>query len=129
MRTRYTPDNILQGKRIANLIRPRNLAEGVVWCFALAYIFHQIPFASLFRWILIIVLGATALILNCIGIKNQSFSESVINYIRIRKHIKKISYRRMNNVKKENEPLIKDGHITAKRETIAAGWLKAITKK
>lgn len=128
MRTRYTPDNILQGKRVANLIRPRNMVEGAICCIVLAYVLFQIPFASLFRWILISVLGATIFILNCIGIKNLSFSETVINYFRIKKHTKNMDYRRANNVKKDNEPLIKDGHITA-RETIAKGWLKAISKK
>lgn len=127
MKTRYIPDNILQGKRIANLIRPRNLAEGVAWCLFLIYVMFKIPFAPMFRGIVIIVLGVAILILNCIGIKNQSFSEAVINFVRIRKHLKEISYRRVNNVSKEKEPVIKNGHITTGKETIASKWYKKIS--
>lgn len=129
MKTRFTPDNILQGKRIANLIRPRNLTEGAAWCLFIAYVFIKIPFAPLFRWIMIIVLGSAALILNCIGIKNQSYSEAVINYLKIRRHTKQINYRRISDVCKEGDPIIKDGHITARKEAIAAAWYKRITKK
>lgn len=126
MKTRYIPDNILQGKRIANLIRPRNMTEGIVCCLLLIYVMFQIPFAPTFRTIVIIVLSVAILILNCIGIKNQSFSEALINFVRIRRYLKEINYRRVNNVSKENEPVIKDGRITTGKETIASKWYKKI---
>lgn len=129
MRTRFIPDNILQGKRIAKLIKPRNLAEGIVWCLIITYIFFEIPFAPLFRWIMIVVIGATALALNCIGIKNQSYSEAVINYLRMKNCTKQIDYRRINNVKTKFKPILQAGHLTAGKDAIAVKWYKRLSGK
>lgn len=128
MKTRFIPDNILQGKRIAKLIKPRNLAEGIIWGLIIAYIFCIVPFAPLFRWIMIMVIGTTALILNCIGIKNQSYSEAAINYFKMKNCIKQINYRRINYVS-EIKPILQAGRLTARKDAIAIKWYKKLFNK
>lgn len=95
MKSRYIPENVLQGKRFLGFRIP-NLIEGVVWALIAFIIICQIPFVKKVKWIMIICIGLFLIIANGIGIKGQRFSVTVINYFKYKPFMKRFSYRRMN---------------------------------
>lgn len=80
----YTiPDNVLESKRIFGF-RRRNWIEGLICAAIVGFIILQIPFVLRVKIIFLVCMCGPILLLNLIGIKDQSLFE-VISNIRISK--------------------------------------------
>jgi hypothetical protein len=75
----YTiPDNVLDSKRILGF-RPRNWVEGLICAGIVGFIVVNIPFVLRVKLIFLVCLCGPILLLNLIGIKDQSVFEAIMN--------------------------------------------------
>ena len=72
------PDNILSSKRILGF-RRRNWIEGLIMAFAVGALIYFIPFVTRVKIIFIVCICLPILIINLIGIRDQSFTEAILN--------------------------------------------------
>ena len=93
------PDNIINSKRYFGF-RARNIIEGIILSLVVILIIIRIPFVTRIKIIFIVILGMTTFILSCVGIKDKSVSELLIDLINYTKLSKNYSYRSINNAKK-----------------------------
>ena len=73
------PKNVIAGKRHMG-IRGRNIAEGIVLAVIVYFIISQIPFVARIKAIFIAILCISAIIVGCIGIKDRSITEFIMDY-------------------------------------------------
>jgi len=73
------PDNVLDSKRILGF-RPRNWVEGIICAGIVGFIVVNIPFVLRVKLIFVVCLCAPVLLLNLIGIKDQSIFEAIMNF-------------------------------------------------
>ncbi len=73
------PDNVLESKRIFGF-RVRNWIEGIICAGIIGFIVISIPFVIRVKLIFIVCLCGPVLLLNLIGIKDQSILEAIINF-------------------------------------------------
>ncbi len=81
----HYPDNALESKRILG-IKMRNLIEAGVMTVIAGFIITQIPFVTRVKIIFLIIICLSVAFVNFIGIKNQSLTEALINWIMYRKN-------------------------------------------
>ena len=75
----YTiPDNVLDSKRVLGF-RPRNWVEGRICAGIVGFIVVNIPFVLRVKLIFLVCLCGPILLLNLIGIKDQSVFEAIMN--------------------------------------------------
>lgn len=75
----YTiPDNVLESKRIFGF-RRRNWIEGLICVVIVGFIILQIPFVLRVKIIFLICMCGPILLLNLVGIKDQSIFEAISN--------------------------------------------------
>ena len=127
MRGRYIPDNVLRGKRILGL-KKRNFYEGIITALIASFIIFQIPFVPKVRWIFIVCLGITIFLVNAIGIRSLTVTELIVNYLQLRPYLKQFHYRRLTNVQKDSDPVIKDGKVLSFRKNGAQKIIRRIIK-
>ena len=72
------PDNILESKRIFGF-RRRNWIEGIICAGIVGFIIVQIPFVIRVKLIFLVCLCGPILLLNLVGIRDQSIFEVVSN--------------------------------------------------
>lgn len=75
----HIPDNILESKRIFGY-RVRNWIEGLICAGIVGFIILQIPFVLRVKIIFVICICVPLLLLNLIGIRDQSIFEVIINF-------------------------------------------------
>lgn len=107
----------MQGKRILGF-RKRNLAEGAIMALVAAYIISLPPFVKTVQVIITFCVAAFLVIINGIGIKGRSYSQTLINYIAYKKHLKQLSYRRINDNPDDIEPLFEEKNGKTRVNTI-----------
>jgi len=104
------PDNILDSKRIAGF-RKRNWIEGIISVIIVGYIINLVPFVTRVKIIFLVCLCLSVLLLNLIGIKDQSIFEAIFNIRHAMKlkgnyHLRRPgSERRTNNAGRMGESL------------------------
>ena len=94
------PDNILESKRIWGF-RKRNWIEGIICACIVGYIIYKISFVIRVKIILIVILFASILLINLVGIKDQSLIEGIMNFIKACKLSKKYHMRKPNEERSE----------------------------
>ena len=72
------PDNILESKRIAGF-RLRNWIEGILCVGIIGFIIVQIPFVLRVKCIFLVCVCGPILLLNLVGIRDQSIFEAIMN--------------------------------------------------
>ncbi len=72
------PDNILESRRVFGF-RIRNWIEGLICAGIVGFIIMQIPFVARVKLIFLICICGPILMLNLIGIRDQSMFEAIIN--------------------------------------------------
>lgn len=115
LRKRIIPQNVFQGKRILGF-KSRNFKEALIFTVITILIIMQIPFVTKVRWIMIICIGAAVFMANCVGIKNQAFTEFIGNMLRFQYYRKPFHYRRLNNGKAKNKPAVVNGKVQTIKE-------------
>ncbi len=73
------PDNILESKRVFGF-RVRNWIEGLICAGIIGFIITTIPFVIRVKLIFLVCLCGPVLLLNLIGIKDQSIFEVIMNF-------------------------------------------------
>lgn len=73
------PDNVLESKRILGY-RSRNWIEGLICAGIVGFIILQIPFVLRVKLIFLVCFCGPILLLNLIGIKDQSIFEIISNF-------------------------------------------------
>jgi hypothetical protein len=89
------PKNIVSNKRILGF-RLRNIIEGIVLFVFTALIISLIPFVPRIKIIFTVVVGFTVFLLSCLGIKDKSPSELIIDTIKYISSPKSWSLRSIN---------------------------------
>ena len=97
---RYICHNVLGSKRIANRIKKRNLAEGLLLGAAIAYGVWFIPFKMQVKVFSMFVFGIIFFIFGCIGISNRSITEYIYTRLRFNSMPKKYHKRSIKYVRK-----------------------------
>ncbi|ADL36373.1 hypothetical protein bpr_IV008 (plasmid) [Butyrivibrio proteoclasticus B316] len=71
------PDNVLDSKRVFGF-RPRNWIEGIICAGIVGFIIAAIPFVLRVKLIFMVCLCGPILLLNLVGIKDQSVFEAIM---------------------------------------------------
>ena len=72
------PENVLESKRILSF-RRRNWIEGLICAGIVGFIIFEIPFVVRVKLIFLVILCGSVLMLNLIGIRDQSIIEAISN--------------------------------------------------
>lgn len=78
LRQSRMPDNVIESKRYFGF-RRRNWIEGIICVFIAGFIIASIPFVTRVKIIFMICICGPLLLLNLIGLKDQSISEIFLN--------------------------------------------------
>lgn len=123
LRQRIIPQNVFQGKRILGF-KSRNVKEAVIFTLITCFIILQIPFVTKVKFIMITCIGAAVFMANCIGIKNQAFTEFIGNILRFHYYRKPFHYRRLDNGKEKKKPAVVNGKIQTIKENRTTNFAK-----
>ncbi|MCR4902199.1 MAG: hypothetical protein K6A23_05015 [Butyrivibrio sp.] len=109
------PDNVLESKRIMGF-RMRNWVEGFICAGIVAFIVMNIPFVIRVKLIFLVCLCGPVLLLNLVGIRDQSLFEVVMNIKRARDNKGEYHLRRP-----DNEERYKSGRVAQSVNGIGNG--------
>ncbi|WP_026658252.1 hypothetical protein [Butyrivibrio sp. AC2005] len=109
------PDNVLESKRIFGF-RPRNWIEGLICAVIVGFIVVHIPFVFRVKLIFLVCLCCPMLLLNLIGIKDQSVFEAVMNFRQAKANKGEYHLRRP-----DNEERYKSGRVAQSINGIGNG--------
>ncbi len=90
------PDNILQAKRYFGFPR-RNIIEAGISALIFGGIIYLIPFVTRVKIIFLVTICGSSIILNLIGVRDQSLSELFINFVNSQKNRGKYHLRSIDN--------------------------------
>ena len=99
------PDNILESKRILGF-RKRNWIEGLICAAIFAAIIILIPFVFRVKIIFLIGICIPVILVNLIGIKDQSIFEALGNYIQAKKYKGNYHFRYCTKISSQNKNLV-----------------------
>lgn len=94
----YNPRNVMQAKRILGF-KSKNWIEAGITVLCVALIVWQIPFVFRVKLIVTFCIGGALAVLNLLGLKNQSLSETAYSFIRYWQNRKSYSLRSVNYAK------------------------------
>lgn len=123
------PDNVLKSKRYLGFKR-RNITEAIISFIISAFLIYQISFVMRVKIIFIICVGASVAFINLIGIKNQSISEIILNFIKYKKQKPVLHLRSVKYAKSKKTTVNKKGEfITTLNESIAEKYIRLAKEK
>ncbi len=115
---RYVPDNILGMRRIAKLVKPRNLIEGLILALLICIAIWFIPFKSQVKLLFMLVFGISSFMFGCWGISNRSITEFIYTKIRHNANAMHYKKRSIEHVRRTSGTTSKDGESLSIAEAI-----------
>lgn len=106
---RIITENVLNKSRLFNLIRIRNLIEGVFFAIITIYGLSFIPFKIQAAILFYLFFGGSALLFGVYGINNKSVTEYILLRLRFKSSTKKYHMRSIENVTKATIATDKNG--------------------
>ncbi len=108
------PDNIMSNKRILGFHK-RNIVEGIIAFFIVLAIINQIPFVNKIKLIFIVVVGGSVFFLCCIGFKDKSPSELIMELVTYLKSPRVYHFRSIEYATKQRKTEFKSGEYKTQR--------------
>ena len=90
------PDNVLNSKRILGF-RKRNIVEGIIFALIVGFIIYLIPFVPRVKIIFWAILCGAAFFGGLLGIANQTVTEYIYNFIKLKKNGRKYHFRQIQD--------------------------------
>lgn len=119
------PTNITQSKRILGF-RMRNIIEGIIAAIIAGFLINFCNFVPRVQAIVTVGVSGSFFVLNLLGIKGMSYTESLINLFVSRGIKKEYHLRSIKYVKKQTEFSAFNGQTKALNESLAEkGFRKA----